>query len=118
MPYSATNPRRANDVANLAPSAANRIADQRHGQSHTDARTVDRGDDGLAHGHQLVRMPSADELADIGASGGVNGGIADRGEIAHVRACAEGTAAAGHHDGPDVGIGLRVVETRDRKSVV
>ena len=59
-----------------------------------------------------MRMPSADELVDIGASGGVDGGIADRGEIAHVCACAEGTAAAGHHDGPDVGIGLRVVETR------
>jgi len=104
MPYSAISPRRAKDVVNLAPSAAKRT-------SHTRAAAVDRGDDGLAQRRHEVRMPRADQLADVGPSGGVDGRIADRVQIPHVRARAEGATLAGHHDGPDGGIGLRVVET-------
>ncbi len=56
-------------------------------------------------------MARADELADVHPFGGIDGGIADRVQVPHVRAGAERTAVAGHHDGPDVGVGLRVVET-------
>ena len=56
-------------------------------------------------------MPRADQLADVRPARGIDGGIADRVQIPHVGACTEGAASAGHHDGPDVGIGLGVVET-------
>src|SRR5689334_12870899 len=58
-----------------------------------------------------MRVLCADQRADVGPFGGVNRGIADRVQVAHVRARAEGAAAAGHDDDADAGIGLRVIET-------
>ena len=52
-----------------------------------------------------------DKLAHVGVRGGVDGGGADRAQVAHVGARAEGAPTSGDDDGPDVGIGLGVVET-------
>ena len=87
------------------------IAHQCHRHAHTGARAVDRRDDGFAHRRREVGMARTYQLSDIGVRRGIDGGGADRREVAHVGPCAEGTAVTGHHDRADVGIGLGVVET-------
>src|SRR6185312_4680853 len=72
---------------------------------------VDRSDDRHSHRHDEVRMPRADQLADVGPACAVDGGIADRVQAAHVRTGTEGSSLARNHDGPDSAIGLRIVET-------
>ena len=80
MPYSAISPRRANDVVNLAPGGGEPdIAHQRHasGPCRRSAPLM-AAMTGLRIVRHEVRMPLADELADVGVRRGVDGGGADR----------------------------------------
>jgi hypothetical protein len=76
------------------------------------AHAVDRRDDGLAQGHHEMRMAFPHQLADIGVAGSLHGGVADRGQVSHVGACAEGTPATGDDHGANVRVGFGSIEVR------
>ena len=111
MPYSAIRPRRANEVVNFAPAAANRTSHINAWVSPMPAQApLIAAMTGLRSVATKCGWRSPTSLETSVSPFGV--GLLDRRQVAHVGAGAERPARAGDDDRPHVRVGLGPVEQR------